>query len=620
MAKYCGKCGSKLDEKTGLCPQCDDVNPKQHKSRKGIIVSIVLLIVVVVGCLIAFFVFKDNFFPKSDEELLEAGLSDYFSTNKDILNISNKFEDENGYINSNDVEKVINAVGEYAESLYNKKAIKDFEITEGYSVWIQFNSGVEYLYIPQVKDVDESAVSTYQPCLFTYNDRIAEKSKTIVDGAADSISKTLQEYSFENNFDNNDITLDGLKEIGNSQVVIWHGHGGYAKQTHSVLMTALELDETSFLLDPVYYIQNIGYTADFLTGKIVCSNSGYVMVTYKFFDEYIDSMDSSIVYLGACCSGEDDTLANVFISKGADAVLANTDIIHTEYNLEMIKAVFESLLSASPENRYNNLKEALETAKSKNGKVCCEEHKNTKVAIWGNGDQKLSEQEIKYEKSYTVDSNKEYVSDYIQECDDDVFYSSSDGAHSIMNLPVLDFSNCKPDYIKIPVSSDGGIQKFIVYGKSIYYICNYHIDSNNNGLFDQGSLYKCDLDGSNKTEISDNVAYNYFTIKDYILTYYNNKTMGKTNGAERCEYDINKETSSEIEEIKYLSNIPEDVFRYKNGDSSFVELDGGYYYWDHASEEEKINGQIANIFYYRKDISSGKTERIGYSFSQSGGR
>ena len=62
MAKYCGKCGSKLDEKTGLCPQCDDINPKQHKSRKGIMISIVLLIIVVGGCLIAFFVFKDNFF------------------------------------------------------------------------------------------------------------------------------------------------------------------------------------------------------------------------------------------------------------------------------------------------------------------------------------------------------------------------------------------------------------------------------------------------------------------------------------------------------------------------------------------------------------------------------
>ena len=26
MAKYCGRCGSKLDERTGRCPVCDKVN------------------------------------------------------------------------------------------------------------------------------------------------------------------------------------------------------------------------------------------------------------------------------------------------------------------------------------------------------------------------------------------------------------------------------------------------------------------------------------------------------------------------------------------------------------------------------------------------------------------
>ena len=34
MAKFCGKCGSKLDEATGLCPSCDAEKIKQHYDKK----------------------------------------------------------------------------------------------------------------------------------------------------------------------------------------------------------------------------------------------------------------------------------------------------------------------------------------------------------------------------------------------------------------------------------------------------------------------------------------------------------------------------------------------------------------------------------------------------------
>lgn len=33
MANYCGKCGSKLDEATGLCPNCDAAKIKQHYDK-----------------------------------------------------------------------------------------------------------------------------------------------------------------------------------------------------------------------------------------------------------------------------------------------------------------------------------------------------------------------------------------------------------------------------------------------------------------------------------------------------------------------------------------------------------------------------------------------------------
>ena len=37
MEKFCGNCGSKLDEKTGLCPKCDKKdNKKELRKQKKI--------------------------------------------------------------------------------------------------------------------------------------------------------------------------------------------------------------------------------------------------------------------------------------------------------------------------------------------------------------------------------------------------------------------------------------------------------------------------------------------------------------------------------------------------------------------------------------------------------
>ena len=47
MAKFCGKCGSKLNKRTGTCPVCDRDKPKgKHKKRWLIITSILLVTVV----------------------------------------------------------------------------------------------------------------------------------------------------------------------------------------------------------------------------------------------------------------------------------------------------------------------------------------------------------------------------------------------------------------------------------------------------------------------------------------------------------------------------------------------------------------------------------------------
>jgi Zn-dependent metalloprotease/uncharacterized protein YegL len=47
MAKFCGKCGGKLDEQTGLCPKCDAADEKQEKhpkkKRTGLMIAAILI-------------------------------------------------------------------------------------------------------------------------------------------------------------------------------------------------------------------------------------------------------------------------------------------------------------------------------------------------------------------------------------------------------------------------------------------------------------------------------------------------------------------------------------------------------------------------------------------------
>ena len=259
---------------------------ERKKSIKKLIIFLVASIICLIGLAVFFIVKGISFNESSADELVADGFSDYFDVNSQVKDITAEFQMDSGYIGYENVYDAINAVGEYAKKKYDNKEIKDYEITDECSVWIQFNSGVEYMYIPELEECDSSSISTYQPCLKMYDTDMQGKSLECVDGSAEDMNRTIEDYSFENNYDNEEITLDLLKEIGKNKIVIWHGHGGYSKKTHSTLMTSLALDEDSFLLDPIYYISKIGYTDDYLSGRIVCSNSGYVMVTYKFFLTY----------------------------------------------------------------------------------------------------------------------------------------------------------------------------------------------------------------------------------------------------------------------------------------------------------------------------------------------
>ena len=74
-----------------------------------------------------------------------------------------------------------------------------------------------------------------------------------------------------------------------------------------------------------------GYEADIKAKRIAISPSGTVSLLPKFFSDYIGSLPNSLVVLGACRSMYNNSMANVFLSKGAGAVIGFSDYVNSAY-------------------------------------------------------------------------------------------------------------------------------------------------------------------------------------------------------------------------------------------------------------------------------------------------
>ncbi len=474
--KYCEKCGQEIGNNK-FCVYC---GYKQSNKKRIVIVISIVMSLLIVGLI--FFLTQPN-----NEDIMVEGLNDYFEINNEINDLVSEFESSNGYIKKENIKQSIGKIGKYAKQLYEEGKIEDYDETEGVSVWMKFKSGIEYVYIPAEEGCDSTAINTFQPCLNMYDNQTQEHSNECLDGSAEYIANKLDEYIFENNFDNIDVTLEVLKSLGENQINIWHGHGGYNKKIHSFIQTGIELNETQFLLDPVYYVKKIGYTKDYLSGRIVCTSSGYIAVKKDFFEFYLGEIDGSVIYLGTCHSGDDDVLANVFISKGAKTVIANESTICTEYDLNMIKTVLTELVNSSSQDRkYNTLQQALMNAEDINGKTCCSEH-DARVLIFGDKNFRLSP-DMAPERKYISGEN-------LIEIDGKIICAKNDGVYykeSINNKGTKIVSAKNVDILM----SDG---------QNVFYVVCDRSDAVATETFSlPHTLYSVNIDGSDNIKICSN--------------------------------------------------------------------------------------------------------------------
>lgn len=257
----------------------------------------------------------------------------------------------------------VRAVSTAMSQLYKNNQISSYK-DNGNSLEVVLNSGLVYVYIPQVDGFDSGTdplmkVATYQPCLEGYDSSLSQYMD-YPDQAATGITQTFPMYQFDgsSNYDDATVAVEALLNMAQYHAVFWHGHGGNLPTYGPVLQLGLTPSKEN---DAKLY----GLWKD---EYILRSDNAY-LVTAQFFREFLDdnSLENTVVYLGACETGANDRLANAFIDRGAAAVYANTQSIHTTYNLSMMKAVAEGLCTPDENGVYMNVSQALEYAKDKEG-------------------------------------------------------------------------------------------------------------------------------------------------------------------------------------------------------------------------------------------------------------
>ena len=181
----------------------------------------------------------------------------------------------------------------------------------------------------------QKRVLSLQPCYDLFAASFTTAELEAIDDAARGFTAVGYSFDTADDLDNAAVTPEILKKLGDYDVIVFEGHGGYSSATHAFLITGQAYTDD-------YYNANL---ADFQNGNLIATTDGRVAVTAGFFDKYLPagSLDGALVYLATCNSCRDRVLVDAFLNKGAQAVYANDGTIYTVYNYAMLERILGQL-------------------------------------------------------------------------------------------------------------------------------------------------------------------------------------------------------------------------------------------------------------------------------------
>ena len=182
-----------------------------------------------------------------------------------------------------------------------------------------------------------------------------------LDNSARRIINTGLPYKYENLYENNRVTVELFKNLGDYHVILLDSHGG-----ENSICTGESPTDTSLRK----------YSADWQAGRIqICqvSNGGnrtFYALTDEFFSTYYphaNSFNNTLFYIGTCHGADSPSLSTSLTRSGMNCVLAYENSVYTDYCEEMCEEVVSNLCTKESNGAYCSVEKAVQQAKDSLG-------------------------------------------------------------------------------------------------------------------------------------------------------------------------------------------------------------------------------------------------------------
>lgn len=377
----CKNCGKENQDDTKFCMCCgfnmidsDDISsekternivtetkPTIKNMKKPFVITLISVTILLLSVLIGVLIYNIN--KKNATFDSEQIYADYSEINSKTVNIEKNYGME-GFVDPENISIVLDEVENLAKDYKSQGIIFSYE-RQSTSIYFEFSNGVGYLYTPTVKDLlsgdGVGKILTVEPYAmssdFVGNYIISGKSP---DKMADKISDELpNNYSFSDDDNWDSFSIEQTEKLGDHKIILWYGHGGYVSKYGSVLGTSIPItDQATLLL----------YQMELSNGEMILGKDCFC-ISPSYFEKHLEenSLEGSLVFLGACQSAMDNRLAEVFINKGASLVVGNSQTIRIRYMLDMMDDFMSALTNQYDDGTYWTAEDALAYAKSQNG-------------------------------------------------------------------------------------------------------------------------------------------------------------------------------------------------------------------------------------------------------------
>ena len=287
----------------------------------------------------------------------------------ELSNLTAPYVGPDGYVSPGNKARVMEIAEQFAREKYEAGIISEYSVTDNSLFIRDAVTGITYnFYVPEEGVASggfESTVSiyTFQPCNQNWGEQW-QGGLAYVDESARLLSEAVERCVFpepENNRNDSQVPYNIFDTFGPNQIIIWHGHGGYADELGPFIATGTK-SNIGFKIDHWDdYVNNRLTDCSSISGDL---SNVRVGVTEAYIRYYCHDMSGTFIYMGICESGRDSRLADAFRSKGAAAYIGNSKTIRTTYTTSMQVDIIALLGTVNPATHdYYMLNDALIQAK-----------------------------------------------------------------------------------------------------------------------------------------------------------------------------------------------------------------------------------------------------------------